>query len=389
MSHRGVMSPRAANPKAARRRVPKARREADTGAAEPNRVMLSRLRRIHDRLNDSSLHSNAKVNCSTLARQLEVSPKTIQRDLNLLRDGFELPLKYDHSQRGYYYDAPSEVAFPLGRDLTPDERVALVVARQCLEVFEGVDFGSQLRSAFDKLAEGVLGETAQGIEGRLEDYISVRTPGAGRVDPVLFRGVRIALLRSRVLEVDYKPRGALTPVRRKLHPLHLACVASRWNLVARDPDDGSIDTLVLARLSRPRVSEEVFSRPSGFDPRPYLGSVFGAGTSSGKILVRLEIAAAGVHHVQERTWHPSQRLTEGPAGAVEVSFELADLHDVARWVLGFGADCEVLAPPQLRAFVEDQGRRMARRNGNSGTVPTSLGPAGPEAFVGFMKRGAS
>jgi len=34
-----------------------------------------------------------------------------------------------------------------------------------------------------------------------------------------------------------------------------------------------------------------------------------------------------------------------------VGFKLSDLHDVTRWVLGFGADCLVVEPTELRDAV--------------------------------------
>ncbi len=42
-------------------------------------------------------------NCSSLAEEWEVSRKTIQRDLEYLRDELNAPLEYDAIQHGYYY----------------------------------------------------------------------------------------------------------------------------------------------------------------------------------------------------------------------------------------------------------------------------------------------
>jgi len=42
-------------------------------------------------------------NCSTLAAEIEVTPKPIQRDITFMRDQLDLPLEYDQLEHGYYY----------------------------------------------------------------------------------------------------------------------------------------------------------------------------------------------------------------------------------------------------------------------------------------------
>jgi predicted DNA-binding transcriptional regulator YafY len=372
-------------PPRARQSKPQPASAQSTSAASKNKVALSRLLRIHDQLN-AARGTCRKVNCSTLARELEVSARTVQRDLDFLRYDLDLPIRYDHETRGFSYDSAEEVPFPIGHNLTPDERIALAVARQSLEVFEGVDFGGQLSSAHSKLTGGLFGQGAHAIEGEFSDYLSVRTPGAGRVDPQVFARVKSALVRHKELQVEYRGLGQPFHVQLRLHPLHLACVASRWVLVARDADEDVIHAYIVARFRHPRICAAGFRRPDGFEASRHLGTSFGAWTGSGPTVVRLRITATGAHHVIERRWHPTQRENLLPQGEVEVTFELGDLHDIARWILGFGADCEVIEPPALRAFVAEQGRRMASANQTSGGVDPSLGGQWPAAFVGFMAR---
>ena len=99
-----------------------------------------------------------------------------------------------------------------------------------------------------------------------------------------------------------------------------------------------------------------------FDPVAHLGTSFGVLTGSGTIIVKLRISTAGAHHVLERNWHPTQRETNLPGGAVEVTFALSDLNDVTRWILGFGSDVEVIEPAELRATIAAEGTKMAQRN---------------------------
>jgi predicted DNA-binding transcriptional regulator YafY len=326
----------------------------------PTKVALARLLKIHDQLNEAA-RGPRRVNCSTLAADLERTPKTIQRDISYLRDTLKLPIQYDFADRSYSYP-DGDTPFPLGHNLSQDERVALVVARQSLDVFEGVNFGAELRAAFDKITGGLLGETGDFMEPSLDKFISVRTPGASRVDSKVFRAVRLAVLSQRELHLDYQAKGrpAFTP--RRLHPLHLACVASRWVLVARDCEKDALRTYILARCRHPVVTQTTFQRPADFDPAAHLGTSFGVLTGRGTIIVKLRISAAGAHHVLERNWHSTQSETNLPGGAVEVTFALSDLNDVTRWILGFGSDVEVIEPAELRATIAAEGTKMAQRN---------------------------
>ncbi len=327
---------------------------------KPSKVALARLLKIHDQLNEAA-SGHRRVNCTTLATDLDVTVKTIQRDLDYLRDQLGLPVDYDYGERSFSY-TQENTRFPLGHDLSLDERIALVVARQSLDVFEGVNFGKELRSAFDKITGGMLGESGDLLEESLDRFISVRTPGAGRVDGKVFRAVRLALLSQFELRIEYQAKGrpAFTP--RRLHPYHLACVANRWVLVARDVEKNTVRTYILARFRNPTVTKIKFERPADFDPVGHLGTSFGVWTGTGTTIVRLRIGADGAHHVLERKWHDTQHETRLPGGAVEVTFALSDLNDVTRWVLTFGADCEVLEPAELRAAIAEEGRRMVERN---------------------------
>ena len=56
---------------------------------------------------DSAVSRRVWPNARTLARELEVTPRTIQRDIEFLRDQLHAPLKFDSVRNGYYYTDPS------------------------------------------------------------------------------------------------------------------------------------------------------------------------------------------------------------------------------------------------------------------------------------------
>lgn len=332
-----------------------------TASARP--VQIQRFLAIHEALVKKTSRPNGPpVNCPTLAKQLECDTRTIERDIERLKaDPYDLPIEFDRTINSYHYtqDVPF---FPLGPNLTEEELLALAVARQALGVFPGADFGERLREAFDKLTGGALNDTSIGNGTPFDELISYRTPGASIAAPAVFASILTCLLERRVLEVDYQTREAAAPKRRKLHPYHLACIENRWILIARDvvkaDADAPIRTYVVARLSKPRWGDAQFKRPARFDASRYVSSAFGAHSGEGKHLVRVRIAKVGAHHVLERRWHPTQVITQEPGGSVVMEFTVSDLGDITRWIMSFGADCEVLSPPSLRDVLATEAGRL-------------------------------
>jgi predicted DNA-binding transcriptional regulator YafY len=78
-----------------------------------SRPPLERMALIH-----GELLAGKYPNSQTLAQMLEVSPKSIQRDIDFMRDRLRLPIEYDPRAWGFYYTTqmgPATPAFVLTR----------------------------------------------------------------------------------------------------------------------------------------------------------------------------------------------------------------------------------------------------------------------------------
>ena len=329
-------------------------------------TQLNRLLFIHHWLQEKWKHPGKHtITCPAIVEkmEIEVTRRTIERDIEVMKaQPYNLPIEYDVSSKSFHY-TEEVTEFPMGPGVTGEELLALTVARQALAVFEGAKFSEQLRSTFDKVTSGLLNNNnLHGGETPLDELISFRTPGVGVTEPKVFSTILECLLSNFVLDIDYQDKGAAGPVRRILFPLHLTCLENRWVLIAQDATKPktAIRTYVVARFSKPGPwGAKVFKRPDGFDPTRYVTSSFGAHSGEGTHLVKVRIAKVGAHHVLERRWHPTQVIAQEPQGSVLMEFTVSDLGDITRWILGFGADCEVLAPPELRTILAAEAGRLA------------------------------
>src|SRR5689334_2543797 len=104
---------------------------------------------------DRAIRAGRYPNASTLARELEVCPRTVQRDIDFLRDRLGAPLAFDARPNGYVYRDPTYRLPHL--TLTEGELVALFLAERVLQQYRGAPYGPDLARAFRKVTAG-LGE---------------------------------------------------------------------------------------------------------------------------------------------------------------------------------------------------------------------------------------
>ena len=138
-----------------------------TSSKQSTRPPIERMLRIHNLIKGGS-HPNA----TRLARELEVTTKTIYRDIAFMRDRMELPVEFEPAYNGYHYI--EEVGqFPTVK-ITEGELFAMMVAEKAMQQYRGTNFEKPLLSAFRKVTEG-LTDT---ISFNLDDFdssISFRT----------------------------------------------------------------------------------------------------------------------------------------------------------------------------------------------------------------------
>lgn len=64
--------------------------------------------------------------------------------------------------------------------------------------------------------------------------------------------------------------------------------------------------------------------------------------------------------VRETVWHSSQVLTEDMDGSLLWQADIAEWREMLNWVRGWGADCEVLEPKELRVEFVREARKLSQ-----------------------------
>src|SRR5438067_4133958 len=181
-----------------------------------SRPPLERMMRMHERLK-----AGRYPNCRKLADELEVSSKTVQRDIDFMRYRLGLPIEYDQLHFGFYYTEPVE-NFP-AIEISEGELVALYIGQKALNQYKGTSFAAPLSTAFRKITDG-LRDTISVTWSDLDSAVSFRSTGRSTADIHLFEQLSHAVFKQLEIRFDYKKHNAPRYEQRYVQPYHLGSV---------------------------------------------------------------------------------------------------------------------------------------------------------------------
>ncbi len=304
----------------------------------------------------SAIQQGKYPNANTLARDLEVSPRSIARDIDFMRDRLQLPLRYEEIRHGYYYEGDVS-SFP-SLTISEGELFALAVAEKALQQYRGTSFEKPLLSAFKKMSDSL----PESISLNLSDWsesVSFRTSAEPILNLENFDKLARATARCEQLRIFYRKPRQKKAEERIIDPYHLANVNGEWFLFAFDHLRNDVRTFSPIRIQSIEKTGVTFPRDDGFSIQEELRNSFGIHTGTKKMRVVIRFDDEVTDYIREKKWHASQKLRELPRGGVELELTLSSLVEVERWILSWGGHARVVAPKELRMNIRAAGKRMA------------------------------
>lgn len=293
---------------------------------------------------------------------VSIGSKTIQRDINLLRE-LGAPLKYDYERRRYYYTAACW-AMPVF-NLTESDLLLLFVAERMAEQLKGPPVARTLGGLGEKLRQNVLEGT--GIDpDEWRQLISFHGFPTRPVNEAIWTQVFQAVRNGLKIRIDYQPVQSEGSGRREVEPVHLAWVEGEWYLVAWDPRKRGMRHFAPSGIKSVEVLDEL-CEPRNFNPDKYFANRFGRfiGPADKTWNVVLRFSKAVAPEIRQRQWHTQEKKEDHRDGSLTLSFPAPSLLEVQRWVLRWGGDVKVIAPKELRLGVLAAAREILRRHRRS------------------------
>ena len=313
---------------------------------------MERMLRIHQ-----AIQSGKFPNATSLGEQLEVSTKSIHRDIEFMRDRLDLPVEYDAARYGYYYS--EEVgAFPTFQ-VTEGEMVALLIAEKALQQHRGTTFEKPLVSAFQKIAEA-LPETISLNLSDWNDSISFRTSALPQMNLEVFDHLARAVSRKRQVTLQYRKPGQKKAHERIVDPYHMSNINGEWFLFGYCHLRKDLRTFVPSRVTQVSETGETFKRPKKFNIEDRLQGSFGVHSGGTPVRVTIHFTHQVADYIREKIWHPTQQLKTLPDDGVALSVQLSSLVEIQRWVLGWGAHARVMEPDILKQQLRQNAEQLVR-----------------------------
>ncbi|MFI1031124.1 helix-turn-helix transcriptional regulator [Streptomyces sp. NPDC020951] len=297
------------------------------------------------------LQTRGRMTAAQLAEELEVSVRTVYRDVDAL-SAAGVPLYGDAGHAGGYRLLDGYRTRLTG--LNADEAEALFLAGAPGAAAE-LGLGPVLAAAQLKVRAALPPELRAHAD-RISGRFHLDTPGwyAQAEEAPYLPTVADAVWNSRVLQVRYRRWAEPTDVERRLEPYGLVLKAGRWYVVA-GPGPRTFRVDQILELA---ASDEEFTRPEDFDLAAYWTAYqrdFHDRLRRGEAVVRL---APGVR---------LPKSVDGPTderGWTLATVPIESVDHAHGEFLRLGTDIEVLEPPELRARMARTIAELAERYGN-------------------------
>lgn len=306
----------------------------------------------------------AARNGRTLAQlraELGVGKRTVQRDIAVLESaGFPVISEarngtiWWHFMEGFHVEAPVS--------LTLTEQMALYFSKGLLKPLEGTPIYGSLDSALQKIGAALPPQSFQFLRG-LDQAVSVRTAGfkdysrSREVLDVLMRSVR----HKFTTRINHRTAQFEKGIEREIDPYRLWYVNNGIYLVGHDHRSAEIRAFAVERIASARPTNRRFEVPADFDFDKLTETAFNLIWGQPQE-VKIHFSREQAPYVQERTWHPSQTIEKRANGSIDLSIRVANLWELKRWLVGWGADARVVQPESLRKEIEEECARMLRVN---------------------------
>lgn len=310
----------------------------------------------------SLLQAHREWSGADLAERLGVTPRTVRRDVDRLRElGYPVNAS-PGTGGGYQLGAGAELP-PLLLD--DDEAVAVAVG---------------LRTAAGQGIEGI-GETSvralakleQVLPGRLRRRVSalnaftvpmLRGPRPSAVDPAVLTELANLCRDAERLRFEYRNHEG-TPTRRTVEPHRLVCSERRWYLVAWDVDRDDwrtfrVDRIIPKPPHGPRFQPR---KPPADDLAAYVSKGVSTRAYASHAVVRLLVP---VEEAAERISPSAGTLEAETADTCVLRTGAASLDVMVIHVMMLGFEFEVLEPAELTEAVRTARDRLARSLARAG-----------------------
>ena len=306
------------------------------------RVTMTKTARVYKI--EMLIRNRGHVSFQTLLDELEVSPATLKRDLEYLRDRLGAPIDYDRFVNGYRFREDSRAArheLP-GLWFSERELYALLMAHQLLS---GVDADGVISRHLQPLLERIhqmLGTA--GAEGeQLLSRVKIASPVRRAVATQYFEIVAEALLERRRLSMRYLTRARGQSSRREVSPQRLVHYRNTWYLDAWCHSRERLLRFALDAIEDAAVTPDKALNMPLRQVQAEMDGGYGVFAGSHAHWATLVFGAQAARWVGAEQWHPLQRGRWLDDGRYQLELPYTDPTELAMDVMRHADEVSIVA----------------------------------------------
>ncbi len=301
---------------------------------------------------ENLIRHHGGVSFQQMLDALEVSPATLKRDLQFLRDRMDAPIVYHRDDNLYRFGEEFRGQKHELPGLWFDERelYSLLTAHQLLS---GLDSNGTLARHLQPLLDRIYHLLGTSDSDSAELMRRVRIMGTGKrpVPSEHFELIGAALLKRQRIAMRYLTRGRKTSSDREVSPQRLIHYRGTWYLDAWCHESDALKRFALDAVESAQTTGQKARDISLKRVEQELDGGYGIFAGSKVNWATLVFSAEAAQWVSREEWHPDQKTRVLPDGRYELKVPYVEVTELAMDVLRHGAEVEVASPKALRDAV--------------------------------------
>jgi len=245
--------------------------------------------------------------------------------------------------------------------LTFDELMALYFSRGLLQPLLATPIHDAIDTALAKIGAALPAQGHAFLRTK-EDGIAVSNFGWKDFSHSrqVLTSITKAVRNHFTIEIEHRTPAKKNYLLRKVDPYKIWYANGGLYLVGLDYRNQQFLAFAIERIRSVQLTNLRFSERADFDFDEWQKTAFNMIWGDPKP-VKLRFSSVQAPYVRERTWHAAQKLIEQTDGSLIMEMSVGDLGEVRRWLLGWGAEAEVLEPEELAREIEEHARRILSR----------------------------